>query len=712
MRFVPLALLLLSLCAELVGAQVVPFTTIPVGNAPGTVLVANGLVWTVDFGSNTVSVIDPVTWTKLEDVPTGAGPRAIVLDDVYKKLYVANAAGDSVTVIDAVTRSVVKTIALPAGSDPWHLKFFQSRVYVVLHGSNRLAIIHTYYDTVEASFATGVDPRQVCVESFGHLYAYVVNFGSNNVTVIDVVAGAEAPGSPVAVGLGPNSCADGGGTYVANETSGTVSLIYDKTVHDTYVTGPQPSMLTGDGRVIIGNAGSGSVSVVGIVSGVRQIVATIPTGVDPSAALVDVKAEAMYVVNRGSDTVSVIDLHDYTVKQQVPLGTAPQGIVRHAENLFAANSGDGSVSVYKRFDFRHFYDDERLVWHNATTKQIAAWQMQGIAAVDAVLFPSSGNWVPVGALEIYSSGSERISDLLLRDAVSGATGIWLMNRITPVGLAPDTVAGSGSYVPIGTTACNVLYFSECIVWREAWSGDVAYWFMGLSSSAPFYSQTVYSGGPAWMQPITGDFDGDGIPDLLWQHADGRIAMWMMTGEVRMTYGPGVGWFTQDRFEAKDAAYMLGPATGWVPERVADFDADGRSDILWRHATTGDTAIWLMNGLTLKDAAIIFPGSAGWTVTHVRDLDGDGKADLLWRHTSGATAAWLMDGVAAKSGTVLLADPNWSITHTRDTNHDLKGDLLWRHSVTGQTALWTMDGLTPTASAIIFTEANWTVVPTE
>jgi len=195
-----------------------------------------------------------------------------------------------------------------------------------------------------------------------------------------MMATISPPGSPVAVGLGPNSCADGGGTYVANETSGTVSLIYDKTVHDTYVTGPQPSMLTGDGRVIIGNAGSGSVSVVGIVSGVRQIVATIPTGVDPSAALVDVKAEAMYVVNRGSDTVSVIDLHDYTVKQQVPLGTAPQGIVRHAENLFAANSGDGSVSVYKRFDFRHFYDDERLVWHNATTKQIAAWQMQGIAA--------------------------------------------------------------------------------------------------------------------------------------------------------------------------------------------------------------------------------------------------------------------------------------------------------------------------------------------
>ena len=77
---------------------------------------------------------------------------------------------------------------------------------------------------------------------------------------------------------------------------------------------------------------------------------------------------------------------------------------------------------------------------------------------------------------------------------------------------------------------------------------------------------------------------------------------------------------------------------------------------------------------------------------------------------GATAAWLMDGIATKSGAVLLGDPNWSVTHTLDTNNDLKGDLLWRNSATGQTALWQMNGLTSTATSILSGDPNWVVVP--
>jgi hypothetical protein len=30
---------------------------------------------------------------------------------------------------------------------------------------------------------------------------------------------------------------------------------------------------------------------------------------------------------------------------------------------------------------------------------------------------------------------------------------------------------------------------------------------------------------------------------------------------------------------------------------ADYDAGGKADILWRHATTGDVSLWLMNGPT-------------------------------------------------------------------------------------------------------------------
>jgi FG-GAP-like repeat/FG-GAP repeat len=161
--------------------------------------------------------------------------------------------------------------------------------------------------------------------------------------------------------------------------------------------------------------------------------------------------------------------------------------------------------------------------------------------------------------------------------------------------------------------------------------------------------------------------------------------------------------------------IFGPGTSWFPDIVADFDGDGRSDILWRNATTGDTAIWLMNGVTSKPngTAIIMSGATGWRVDLARDLDGDQKADLVWRNiNTGETAIWLMNGLAPKpNGTaIIFSDPNWTVTHVRDFNGDGKGDLLWRNSVTGATAIWLMNGLTTTNAAVIQSSADWVVAP--
>ncbi|PYR33607.1 MAG: VCBS repeat-containing protein, partial [Acidobacteria bacterium] len=39
------------------------------------------------------------------------------------------------------------------------------------------------------------------------------------------------------------------------------------------------------------------------------------------------------------------------------------------------------------------------------------------------------------------------------------------------------------------------------------------------------------------------------------------------------------------------------------------------------------------------------------------ISGDGKADLLWRNTqSGATAEWVMDGVAVSQGPLIDTGP--------------------------------------------------------
>jgi len=45
-----------------------------------------------------------------------------------------------------------------------------------------------------------------------------------------------------------------------------------------------------------------------------------------------------------------------------------------------------------------------------------------------------------------------------------------------------------------------------------------------------------------------------------------------------------------------------PDTGWEIVAIADFDNDDDSDLLWRHATSGQNVIWVMDGTSLDSYA--------------------------------------------------------------------------------------------------------------
>jgi len=69
----------------------------------------------------------------------------------------------------------------------------------------------------------------------------------------------------------------------------------------------------------------------------------------------------------------------------------------------------------------------------------------------------------------------------------------------------------------------------------------------------------------------------------------------------------------------------------TPAATHDFNADCRSDILWRNATTGQVLGWFLNGSTVIGGGS--PGSAtnDWAIVGQRDFNGDGFADILWRN---------------------------------------------------------------------------------
>jgi hypothetical protein len=203
--------------------------------------------------------------------------------------------------------------------------------------------------------------------------------------------------------------------------------------------------------------------------------------------------------------------------------------------------------------------------------------------------------------------------------------------------------------------------------------------------------------PTKSSAASGDFNGDGKSDILWQDTStGAVEIWLMNGTAKLSSGsPG----------------SLG--TEWSIVGVGDFNGDGDADILWRNTSTGEVLIWLMDGTAKTSSGS--PGSLGleWNIQGVGDFNGDGDADILWRNTNtGEVEIWLMDGTAkTSSGSPGGPATDWAIQGVGDYDGNGTADILWRNTSTGEVLVWLMAGTTRTASGSPGSMVNaWQIEP--
>jgi hypothetical protein len=156
------------------------------------------------------------------------------------------------------------------------------------------------------------------------------------------------------------------------------------------------------------------------------------------------------------------------------------------------------------------------------------------------------------------------------------------------------VAGSGDFNGDG--------YSD-LLWRQDGTGRTLDWVGnssgGFASNAANFDINISS---EWRVLGTGDFNGDGIDDLLWrQDGTGHMLDWL---------GNSSGGFTSN------AANFDAPNTGTSLRSIGDFNGDGRDDLFWHSGS-------FVNA-TFGTSAGGFSGSYQTTVNsgeslHVQDL---------------------------------------------------------------------------------------------
>ncbi len=223
-----------------------------------------------------------------------------------------------------------------------------------------------------------------------------------------------------------------------------------------------------------------------------------------------------------------------------------------------------------------------------------------------------------------------------------------------------------------------------LVWQNRSTGALAMWTMhGNSVASTQWLNTPTLTDPAWRVAGTGDINGDGFADIVWQNAnDGTVAAWSMQGTQMLS----AGVLTYSPVNPK-----------WKIRGVADINGDGKADLIWQH-DDGWLAAWLMNGYTVTSTVYLSVPrmfDPMWIIVGAGDVNRDGKADLIWQNQSdNGLGVWLMNGptvVAQRVLSVYPSDMNWKVHGVGDVNADGLADLLWQNEATGALGVWYMNG---------------------
>ena len=288
-------------------------------------------VFVTNEKSDDVTVIQADTGTVLKTLAVGQRPRGVTASADGKRVYVANSNSDSLSIIDAAGLIVIGT--LPAGRDPEGLTFNRdgTLLYVVNENDSAVTVIDVASAKNVKKIEVGTEPETAVLSPDGRWVA-VSNETSNDIHLIDTAAQAVA--KKISVPKNPRGMrftADSRRLFVASEQAHVVSIVNMDTLslEKSAPTGgsrPVDVALSRDGkRAWVSHGGSGDIRV--LDASTLDVLATIAVGPRAWWTALTPDGSRLYVTVGRAGDVAVIDTAAGKVVGRVPAGTLPWGIV-------------------------------------------------------------------------------------------------------------------------------------------------------------------------------------------------------------------------------------------------------------------------------------------------------------------------------------------------------------------------------------------------
>lgn len=329
--------------------------------------------YVANSGGATVSVLDLVRMRQERALAVAPRPVALRASRTRNEVYALSQGlgrEGEIAVIDAEANRVAARIAVGAAPSALALARDGSRLYAANSGSDAISVIDLNQRRAAGSVGSaGQGPRALAASPDGQTLA-VANRGSGSVALFDLPSGsaprlrAVFPGCTGAAAL--TTLPDSSKVFAACEGSrqvmvlglrrqspGTLASERKDQLLAMLDAGEAPSRLVlkpDGGEIFVLNRGSDSISE--IATGANEVGGAYSIGKGPYAGVVSVDNSLLWVANQAADTVAVYSIDDGKLVNTVHVGAGPGPLAFSADGhlLLTANTRSGDVSVLRTFE--------------------------------------------------------------------------------------------------------------------------------------------------------------------------------------------------------------------------------------------------------------------------------------------------------------------------------------------------------------------------